>query len=261
MIAPSERLLAPKRAALGFFAGVRGFFGGLGFVVTSPGVWGWAMIPVAIATLLFGGLGALAIWGGSELSHRLLWDEGDGTWTLIGVWALRLVLWLVGVLVAFVVAMSLAQPLSGFALDAIARKQELALGGRAWPDQAFVDSTLRSLRVSLTALLLGLPVIGGLAALTFLVPPVAVVTVPLKFVVAGLLATYDLIDYPLGLRGLGVRARFAFITANFWAVLGFGVSVAAVLLVPGAALFVLPFGVAGATRMVVERDRMGEPPR
>jgi uncharacterized protein involved in cysteine biosynthesis len=38
-------------------------------------------------------------------------------------------------------------------------------------------------------------------------------------------------------------------------VLGFGVATAALLLVPGIGLFLLPFGVAGATRMVLEAER------
>jgi CysZ protein len=244
---------APKRAALGFFAGVRAVFGGIGFVVSSPRVWGFAAVPVFVAALLFFGLGALAVWGGHELAHRMLWDAGDGTWTTLGVWALRVLFYVLGVVVAFVVAISLAQPLSGFALEAIARRQELALGGKTWPDQPFVASTLRSLRVSVAALAVGLPILGLLALITFLAPPAGVVTIPLKFVVTGLLAVYDLVDYPLSLRGHGVRARLQFMKDEWWAVLGFGVTTAALLLIPGVGLFLLPFGVAGATRLVVKR--------
>jgi CysZ protein len=198
------------------------------------------MIPVLVAGLLFGGGGALAIWSGTKLSEYLL---------------LRIVFWAIGLVVAFFLAISLAQPLSGFALDAIARKQELALGGRTWPSQPALTGALRSLRVTLTALAIGLPILAALALVTFLFPPAAVVTVPLKFIVTGVLAAYDLLDYPLSLRGRTVSDRLVFIRANFAAVLGFGVATAALLLIPGVGLFLLPFGVAGATRMVVE----GEP--
>jgi CysZ protein len=228
-----------KRAALGFFAGVRALFGGVAFIVTTPSAWGWAMIPVLVAGLLFGGGGALAIWGGTKLSEYLL---------------LRIVCWAIGLVVAFFLAISLAQPLSGFALDAIARKQELALGGRTWPSQPTLTGALRSLRVTLTALAIGLPILAALALVTFLFPPAAVVTVPLKFIVTGVLAAYDLLDYPLSLRGRTVSDRLVFIRANFAAVLGFGVATAALLLIPGVGLFLLPFGVAGATRMVVEGE-------
>ena len=243
-----------KRQALSFFSGVKAVFGGLGFVVSTPSAWGWASIPVLVATVIFGGLGALTIWLGTDLAHRLLWDADDGTGTVVAIWALRVLFWAVGLVVAFVVAMSLAQPISGFALERIARKQETALGGRTWPDQPFVASTIRSLQVSLTALLVGLPILALLAVITFLVPPIAVVTVPLKFVVTGVLAAYDLLDYPLSIRGQGVSARVAFMKAHFSAVLGFGCAVAALLLIPGFGLFLLPFGVAGAARMVAQRD-------
>lgn len=244
--------------ALGFFSGVRAVFGGLGFVVTTPSAWGWALIPVVVASLLFGGASALTLWGGSALAIHIVGDAAgaaSGTWGgTFGIWMLKLLFWAIGLVIAFFVAMSLAQPLSGFALDAIARKQELALGGRAWPDQPLVAGAVRSLRVSLTALAIGLPILALLALVTLLVPPAGVVTVPLKFIVTGLLAAYDLLDYPLSQRGLSVRERLAFMRRNFASILGFGVAMAALLLLPGVGLFLLPFGVAGATRMVLDAE-------
>ncbi|AKV04099.1 Sulfate transport system protein cysZ [Labilithrix luteola] len=247
------------KAGLGFFAGVRAVFGGVGFVVSTPSVWGWALVPVVIAAALFGGVGAGAVWAGTELSSRMMTGEQGSAWLSFGLWALwalRIVFWIVGLVVAFVIAMSLAQPLSGFALETIAKKQELALGGRGrgWPDQPFVSGFVRSLRVTLTALAVGLPILAVLAAITLLFPPASVVTIPLKFVVTGVLAAYDLLDYPFSIRGRGVRDRLGFIRDNFAAVLGFGVTMAALLLVPGMGLFLLPFGVAGASRLVFERD-------
>jgi CysZ protein len=239
-----------KRAALGFFAGVRALFGGLGFVMTTPGVWPWAMVPVVVATLLLGGTTALAIWGGGELATRIV-DPAHVVWS----WAIKIVLWVVGIIIGFFVALTLAQPISGFALEAIARRQEVALGGRTWPDVPFTRGLLSSLRVSLTALAISLPILTVLAVITLLFPPASIVTVPLKLIVTGLAAAYDFLDYPFSVRDAAVPHRVDFMRANFWAVLGFGLSAAALLLIPGMALLLLPFGVAGATRMVVEADR------
>lgn len=239
-----------KRAALGFFAGVRALFRGLWFVVTSPSVWPWATVPVVVATLLFAGATALAIWGGGEVAARLV-DPAHAVWR----WALEIVLWIVGVVLGFFVALTLAQPISGFALEAIARRQEIALGGRIWPDQPFVRGLLSSLRVSLTALAVSLPILAILAVITLVFPPASVVTIPLKLIVTGLAAAYDFLDYPFSVRGAEVHDRVAFMRANFWAVLGFGLSAAALLLIPGMALLLLPFGVAGAARMVVDAER------
>lgn len=240
---------------LGFLDGLRAFFGGIGFIVGRPSTWGWASIPIFVASLLFGGCAALAIWGGTAAADHFMVDAGSSGWTTAGLWTLRIVFGIVGVLLAFLVAISLAQPLSGFALDAIARRQEVALGGRSWPDQPFFPALLRSLRVTLTSLLISLPILAVLGLITLLVPPAAVVTVPLKVIVAGCAVTYDFIDYPLSLRGHGVRSRARFLRAHFGATLGFGLAASAVLLVPGVGLLLLPFGVAGATRMVVLADR------
>ncbi len=246
---------SPSQKRLGFFDGVSAFFGGLGFIVGRPSMWGWALIPTLVATVLFFGLGALAVWGGSSLAHHALWDEGDGKWTTAGIWLLRVLFWIVGIVVSFLVAISLAQPLSGSALDVIARRQEVALGGRTWPDQPLVASALRSLRVTLVALAWSLPLLALLTLITFVVPPASVVTIPLKFLVTGLAVAYDLLDYPLGLRGIGVRSRLRFIRDHLSAVIGFGVAAALLLLVPGIGLVILPIGVAGATRMMVAADR------
>jgi CysZ protein len=236
---------------LRFVDGVRAFFGGVGFVVGTPRVWGFAVVPILVATVLFVVFAWLAIAAVNAVSGAFFAAPSESVWSAVGVWTVRIVLGLVGIVLAFVVAMSLAQLLSGFALERVSREQELALGGRTWPDQPLVASTLRSLRVTLVGLVAFVPILAVLSIVGLLVPPAAFVTIPLKFVVTGVLAAYDLIDYPLGLRGLGVRARFEFLSANFAAVLGFGTSVALVLMVPGGALLILPFATAGATRMVL----------
>ncbi|HVJ93449.1 MAG TPA: EI24 domain-containing protein [Labilithrix sp.] len=239
---------------LGFFDGITSLFGGIGFIVGRPAMWGWALIPAVVATVMFVGFVALLVWGAGDLPSRVVPNPDQGPWAGPLFIALRVALWIVSVVVAYLVALALAQPLSGFALDAIARKQELSLGGRAWPDQPFFATLGRSLRVTLTALAVTIPTLALLALITFLFPPAGAVTVPLKFLVTGLGVAYDFLDYPLGLRGIGVRARLGFIRRNFFAVLGFGAAAAMLLLLPGVGLLLLPFGVAGATRMVMKAD-------
>lgn len=241
--------------ALGFSDGVSAFFGGIGFIVGRPSMWGWALIPVVVATALFLGIGGLFIWAGSDLAQRIVTD--DGGLRTVGLWALRIVLAIVSVIVAFLLATSLAQPIAGFALDAIARRQEVALAGAGaprWPNQPLVASSLRALRVTLSALAFSVPLLGLLTLITLLFPPASVVTIPLKFLVTGMAVAYDFLDYPLSLRGIGVRSRLGFIRTHLSAVVGFGSAAAALLLVPGLGLILLPFGVAGATRLVHRVD-------
>jgi CysZ protein len=247
-------LVPVKRAALGFFAGVRAVLGGVGFVVSRPSVWPLAAVPVLVAMVVFGGLLFGVAYVADHVAGSLASTSAGFGFSTAEYWGVHLALWIVGVVVSFVLAMSLAQPLSGPALEAIARRQELALGGKAWPNQPFLRGIGRSIGVTVTALAIGLPVLGVLSLITLMFPPLSVVTVPLKFLVTGLLAAYDLLDYPFSVRGRGVGERIVFVREQVWAVLGFGVTIAALLLIPLVGLFILPFGVAGATRLLVERD-------
>lgn len=247
----NERAAGPP-APPGLFFGIASVFRGLGFLFMRPALWGHALVPVVIAGALIVLFGATGVVATNALTSGLVQREGT---SVVLAWLLRVVLWLVSVAVAFLVATALAQPLSGFALDALSTRQEEALGGprRTGPD--LLPALLGSLKVTLLGLLVGVPSLLALAVLSFAVPPLAVVTVPLKVVVVGLLAAWDFLDYPFSLRAMGLRARLAFVTDHFAAVLGFGVTVALMLLVPGVGLFLLPVGVLAGTRLVVATER------
>jgi CysZ protein len=248
-------MASPRRTTLGLFGGMGALFEALGFVVTTPAVWLLAVVPVAVAVVLTTGLAALGLWGASALAHHVA-GQAESALATAGFWALRILLGAVALLVSFVAALALAQPLSGFALERIARAQEKKLGGPDWPDTPFFASMLRSAGVTFTALLLGLPVLALLALVTVFVPPAVFVTVPLKFLVTALMVAWDFLDYPLSVRGMSVGGRMRFIGAHFASVLGFGLASAFLLLVPGVGLLVLPIGVAGATRLVLAQDRL-----
>lgn len=237
--------------------GLRAFIGGVGFVVGTPRLWPLALVPVLTCLVLFVAFGALGLWAASQIPVT----EG---WSAVGAWLLRLLASIVALLVAGVLGVSLAQPLSGWALDRLVRAQEQALGLPQHPPQRALEQLARSLGVTMLGLAVSVPVLGGLAALSFFVPAVAVVCVPLKLGVLAMLAAWDLLDYPFSQRGLGPVARLAWIRDRFGRVLAFGLSAAVVLLIPGVGLFVLPMGVAGAARLVAEDvtpARPGSPPR
>jgi uncharacterized protein involved in cysteine biosynthesis len=115
-----------------------------------------------------------------------------------------------------------------------------------------MEQLARSLGVALLGLAVSVPILGALAAVSFFFPAAAVVCVPLKLLTLALLAAWDLLDYPFSQRGMGVRARLAWMRARFGRVLAFGLCAALVLLVPGIGLFVLPMGVAGAARLFAD---------
>ena len=133
--------------------------------------------------------------------------------------------------------------------------------GRASPSIPFWGSVWRNLKVITATLVLGGAVLLGLSAIEFLAPPAAVVTIPLKFLVGGWLMAWNFLDYPLGLRGLGFRDSVRWVGGHFGAVTTFGVAWWALVLFPGAILLLLPMGVAGAARLVVEADGVPQGPR
>lgn len=246
--------LSNKVVATRFAEGLKAPWHGLGWLVSTPSAWGVALVPMLVFSVLVAG----GTWGGVTLVEHLLAPhlahvEG---WAVL-LYALRALGWLAALTVAVLVALALAQPLSGPALESLARRQGAAIGATPLPESPFVDGLLRSLRVTLFGLAVTVPIVVGLTLVELVVPPLAVITVPLKFVVTALMVAWDLLDYPLSLRAAGVRARIAWISSHFGAALGFGVSIAVIGLIPCAGLLFLPAGVAGATRLVAlaEKER------
>lgn len=249
---------APKGARapgrLRFLDGASAFFGGLGFVVSRPSVWPLAAVPALVLLVLVVGLGALGLWGSWHLASAIV--AGASAWAEAGRWLLEILLGGIALLLAVLFGFAFAQPLSGTALEAISERQEAALLGQAphRPKPRFVDNIVRSIAVNLLGLAVGLPLFALLTAIELFAPPAVVVTWPLKLIVSALVLAWDLLDYPLGLRGVNVGARLRFFGRNFFPLLLFGSFGAVVLVVPGLGLLLLPFGVAGATRLVVRAE-------
>jgi CysZ protein len=233
--------------------GMRAFLGGIGFVFTTPSVWGYALVPALMALVLLVGFVISGGWG-IFYGLDILFGDVSGFWATTGTWLLKVFLTLLGLILAPVLALLLAQPLSGFALEAIVRAQERALGQWPSPQPAFVESFLRATGVALFALALGLPAIAVLTVIGFFFPPALVVTIPLKFVVSGWMLAWNFFDYPLSLRRMGLGQRLAWIARRFGAFTAFGLAWTVLIFMPGVVLLLLPMGVAGATRLVVEED-------
>jgi uncharacterized protein involved in cysteine biosynthesis len=206
------------------------------------------MVPMVMAFVLLFGVGALTLWGADAAATAIAGSSA------VGLWTLRIVFGVVGVLISLLASLSLAQPLSGWALDSIVRKQEAALGGRDWPELPRLPQMGIALGVNLLALAVGVPILAILTIIGMIFPLAVFVTIPLKVFVASLLVAWDFLDYPLSLRGHGIASRLSWIGRRFGAVLGFGLSAALLLLIPCVGFFVLPMGVAGAARLAVESE-------
>lgn len=235
-------------SAKGFLRGLASTLSGIRFVVFRPRSWSKAAVPAAVASLLFALLG-----GGATVAA---WRATAGLRESVPGYLVSVLLVVAGLAVSGVLALSLAQPVSSAALDDLSRMREVSMGGVARKDDgAFWPTAWRSLRVTTAALVVSAPILVALAMVSVFVPAAAAVTVPLKFIVSSLVIAWDLLDYPFGLRGMGVRARLAWMRANLGAVLLFGASTGALLLIPLVGLFVLPCGVVAATELVVRVER------
>ncbi len=228
---------------MGPFRGFAAFFQGVAFVVGTPRVWSRAAVPIAMALALWVALGALGAWAALQLAHRLVHGS-------LGAGALAVLFALPALLLALVLAMGLAQPLSGWALDAIVHEQRSALALPPLPGSQGPGPVLSSLGATLCAFAVGAPVLVGLTVVGWLAPVALPVTVPLKVLAGALLVAWDLVDYPLALGGVRLRDRSRWFGRNLGSMLGFGLGAIAFFSVPGLGLLALPCGVAGAARLV-----------
>lgn len=236
-------------------AGARALVDGFRFIAGHPACWPWAMVPGAIVALL----SALLVWLsfgelGPWLSEWLLPDAG--TWYAQG--AKVAIRWLASLLAAYLAVLTsivLAPSLSAPALEHLIRTQEAALEIPARPAQGFFHELGCGLQSQLFALAVTVPFALSSWLLGVLVPVLAPVVLALQVLVGSLAVAWNLLDYPLTLRGVPLGRRLALLGGNASAVIGFGVAFAVLFSVPGAAVALLPVGVVAATRLTWQMVR------
>jgi CysZ protein len=238
---------------VGVLGGLRAFTGGVSFILGTPSVWGYALVPALMVGALLCGLGGLGIWVAARASDALVSVE-NGVWAHVGNWLLTAAFTVVALGLAALLALCLAQPFSSFALLAIARAQQERLTGHGTAPAVRPASWLRGLWVTLAMVILCVPLFAGLFVINLIFPPAMLVTVPLKFLLCSWLLAWNFLDYPLGLHGHGITATLRWMGRHFGAVTSFGAMWTFLLIIPGLVLFLLPMGVAGATRLVLEAE-------
>ncbi len=241
---PARRLIVPKGPP-GFVAGARAFFGGFSLLFGTPRAYPLAAVPVLVAIALFMLFSLASVLLVRALVDR--WLGGGGWWVAV----VEVLASLVAVIVSVFTALALTQPASGPALEALVRVTERELGIPEHAPTSFFTDIARSAGSAFVSLTLG-GIMFVILLFIGLIPGAALITVPLKFVVAVVLIGWDLCDYPLSVRGVGLGERIRFSAAHASAVIGFSAGMAVIALVPCGFLLMLPVGVAGATRLVAE---------
>lgn len=238
----------------GFLTGVMAPFQGFHFLLTHSSTWSRALVPTLVFVLLFFSIAIPGVWGMHLLTNHLTLKYSS-RWAHIGVWLLRLVLYIVAFCLSLIIAMITAQPLSAPALESLVRAQERHLKYPIRPEEPFWSSVWRSVRVAIVSIFAALILFISLTLIEFFLPPSVILTTPIKILLTSFILAYDIIDYPLSLHLLGVKERVPWFRHYLWTTLGFGLAMEVIFLIPGAVLLLLPAGVCGATRLVIAAER------
>jgi CysZ protein len=237
-----------------FAQGFLSVFRGIGFIARTRRAWIPALVPALVFMLLsLAGMFLAIQVVAPAVVERL--PVPVSTFGRYGVMALRVGIAVITTIMGVLVAASLSPALSGPALERIIVLRERELG---LPERASVSWLLEfwtGLRAQLVAIAVSLPLLAVLWGATLAFPPIAVVTFPLKLLIALTVLVWSVLDYPLSLRGMPLRRRVALLRAEWPRVLGFGAGVGLLFAIPLGAIVLLPAAVAASTEMAIHGER------
>jgi CysZ protein len=232
------------------------FTQGAGYVLTGlrwlpkAGLRGFVAMPLLINTLLFGG----GIWLGASQLERL--DRAAQGWLPEWLAWLHWLLWLLFVLTALVVifytfslvANVIAAPFNSLLAERVAKLVNPDGRVQQPPPEPSWRELLFSPLAELGKLLYFVAWAIPLVVLSF-VPAVNVAAPVLWAVSTSWMLALEYADYPLGNRGLDLRAQRRLLRRHWPLTLGFGGMTLLLTLIPGLNFLAMPAAVIGATLM------------
>lgn len=250
----TEKLPITTPLATGWRAAISGmsaFSVGLKMMLPGGGLFRYAVAPVLVSLVVLVGLIVLCVvgtqWWLADLMNS--WDWPEWLSWVGGIFVL---------LVALVIAWFTFIPLMGvfgpLFFDPIAEKIYFRYTGRELTDpsaKSYWRRQLFAIIQSVKSVAISLCIELPLAIASLFTGVATFVAVP----VSGFIEGFDLMDYPLALRGQSFGDKWQWCKENQWAVLGLGVSASFCLLVPVLNLFVIPAGVVGATLLYIGWER------
>lgn len=233
----------------GFVDGFFSVFRGLGFLYRTKRAWPFAVFPavVLVALSLLGLYLAIQFAAPALVALLPTPSSPEGRF---GVFLLRILAIVVAFGAGVLVAASSAPVVAGPALERIMLLREKDLGLPERESVPFFTEIALGLRAQLLAFAVGAPVLAALWLLTVAFPPIVVVTLPLNLAITHVLVVWNLLDYPLSMRGVPWRERLAWLRRQAPAAVGFGLGIALFFAIPGGAIVLLPVAVAAATELV-----------
>lgn len=223
---------------------------GFRFLLTSPRSLPYAVVPALVLSVL------VTISVAVSVSLIRPWAEswiGTDAQSTLAQWAGAALGWIVAILaglLGLLVSLALASPLSAPALEKLVLHAEERLQAPSRPESGFFKEMWFGLKAQAFAILFAVPILLLLWIVDLLFPPAIVVTLPLKLLVAAFSLSWNLLDYPLTLRGVRMRDRLRLFRAHKLTTLSFGVGFAFLFWLPCFQIVMLPVGVVAATRLV-----------
>lgn len=230
-----------------FWLGFRALFSGFRRLARLPKSYPFVLVPALVFAVLevsFVALSwrVLSPWVRGALSgHSALQNVGASALSWLSV--------AVGSLIGWFLAALLTPLLSAPALERIVGLVEADLGAPPRRALGVLGEFACGLRATALGAALFVPPVLALTLLEFAAPPVSIVTTPLKLALGALGISWNLLDYPLSLRGIGARQRVVFVKTHGASALGFGAAFALSFWLPCCGILLLPVGVAAATEL------------
>jgi len=241
-----------RRFAIGFSFPFRG----LAFVVRTPSLWPWVILPVVFMAALIVGAGFMAMWAVPKLLG-LVWAApaaglGFYLWRAAAVllWGTVFVLSTIVLYLCFGI---LATPF----YDQLSERTEAALIGPredvSWTQ--WWGDILQSVLHSLCAFALW----AVFVCISLVLSIIPVAGQVLDFLIGGSLTAFllarEMMDGPMSRRRFTFRTKVRVVWGNLAVAWGFGVATSLFLAVPVLNLFSLPCAVVGGTRLFVQLER------
>lgn len=239
------------KKAPGFAAGAGTLVAAMSELRRDRALWPAASVPAAVFLgLLLLALLAAGQWLLPALTQWLGLAELSSWYGRASKFVVMLLLWIAAAVLSLWVSLALAPPLSAPALERLVAAQEQRLGVPPRPAQSLLSEFWCGIRAQSVAFAGATPPLLLLWVLDLLVPALAWMWLPLKVLIIASALAWNLLDYPLTLRGVPMRERWRVWRSHPRPVLGFGFAFATVFWIPGASILLLPVGAMAATRLL-----------
>ncbi|NUN47612.1 MAG: EI24 domain-containing protein [Candidatus Brocadiae bacterium] len=230
-----------------FLTGFRDFLAGFGMVLRVPSVRTWALIPMALNTLLLIAF-VTAVFLFTDDVTRWVFGDASSTWGRIAWWLAWFVTLLLGLLLAVGLMLVLSSVVAAPFYTKLSEAALVHVTGRPVPDPS--GPIWKIALVSIAQEIAKLGVFIGVQCLLIGIGFIPVVGAIFATGVTWMLLAFEFADYALEACGVPVLARYRFVLAHPGRCCGFGAGAFVVTLIPLLGILTAPAAVAGGARLV-----------